>query len=93
MIYNQEEIAAVFKALADKKRINILFLLQDGEKCACHLLEITKMAQSALSYHMKILCESGLVICKQQGKWSHYSLSENGKNTAIDMLNNLIKQK
>ena len=56
-----EERARVFKALCDERRQKILELLQDGEKCACVLIEKMGMPQSSLSYHMKILCDSGIV--------------------------------
>jgi len=45
------------------------------EKCACVLAEQLDMAQSTLSYHMKILCESGIVDSRQDGKWIHYKIS------------------
>ena len=44
----------IFKALCDEKRLSILELLKGGEKCACVLMEELNIAQSALSYHMKI---------------------------------------
>lgn len=65
----------IFKALCDEKRLSILELLKGGEKCACVLMEELNIAQSALSYHMKILCESGIVTSRQEGKWTHYTLS------------------
>ena len=61
----------IFKALCDEKRLSILELLKGGEKCACVLMEELNIAQSALSYHMKILCESGIVTSRQEGKWTH----------------------
>lgn len=36
--------------------------------------------------HMKILCEFGLVTGRQDGKWTHYSLSEYGRDKAVKML-------
>ena len=56
-----EEQAKVFKAFCDEKRLRILELLREGEKCACVLLEQLDLGQSGLSYHMKILVESGIV--------------------------------
>ena len=53
--------ARVFKALCDPKRLAILEELRGGEKCACVLQEPMELTQSGLSYHMKVLCESGLV--------------------------------
>lgn len=70
--------AKIFKALCDEKRLTILNHLRSGEKCACVLIEYMGIGQSALSYHMKILCESGIVTSRQDGKWTHYSLNQQG---------------
>ena len=72
---DHQENAKVFKALCDPKRLAILEQLRSGEKCACVLLEPMDLTQSGLSYHMKILCECGLVETRKEGKWSHYSLN------------------
>lgn len=63
-----EERSRVFKALCDERRQRILELLRHGEKCACVLMEEMGMPQSSLSYHMKILCDSGLVTSREEGK-------------------------
>ena len=81
-----EKNAKVFKAFCDEKRLAILELLQSGEKCACILIDEMGIGQSGLSYHMKILCESGIVDSRQAGKWTHYRLSENGSRYAADLL-------
>lgn len=78
--------AKVFKALCDEKRLAILELLRSGEKCACILIDRLRMGQSAVSYHMKILCESGIVTCRQEGKWTHYRLSDMGSKAAAELL-------
>lgn len=78
--------AKVFKALCDEKRLAILELLRSGEKCACVLIEQMNIGQSSLSYHMKILCESGIVDSRQDGKWMHYRLSEAGSRHAAQLL-------
>jgi len=81
--------AKVFKALCDEKRLAILELLRSGEKCACVLIDTLGMGQSAVSYHMKILCESGIVESRQEGKWTHYQLSEAGSQHALELLKQL----
>lgn len=78
--------AKVFKALCDPKRLAILELLRSGEKCACVLIDTLGMGQSAVSYHMKILCESGIVASRQEGKWTHYRLSNTGGKAAVELL-------
>ena len=67
--------AVIFKAFCDENRIRILQLLSDGEKCACKLLEEMNITQPTLSHHMKILCDSGIVEGRKEGKWMHYSIS------------------
>lgn len=79
----------IFKALCDEKRLSILELLKGGEKCACVLMEELNIAQSALSYHMKILCESGIATSRQEGKWTHYTISKSGREYAIKRLTEL----
>jgi len=84
-----EEQAKIFKAFCDDNRLQILELLRGGEKCACVLLEKLDMGQSALSYHMKILTESGIVESRQDGKWTHYKISEKGSARAGSLLKEL----
>ena len=83
------EQAKRFKAFCDEGRLRILELLQDGELCACELIPRLDMGQSTLSYHMKILCESGIVNNRQEGKWAHYSISAEGREAAIAYLQTL----
>ncbi len=66
----------ILKALSDENRLNIIMFLQDGEKCACNLLDLLNIGQSTLSHHMKILCDSGIVSARKEGKWTHYSLNK-----------------
>ena len=89
MVTIHEKNAKVFKAFCDEKRLAIIELLRSGEKCACILIDEMNIGQSSLSYHMKILCESGVVIGRQEGKWTHYSLSKEGSDMAIALLKEL----
>ena len=64
--------ALVFKALSDPTRLQILDMLSCGELCACDILEAFRITQPTLSYHMKILVDSGLVSAKKEGVWMNY---------------------
>lgn len=90
MDHNFQENAKVFRALCDPKRLAILEQLRSGEKCACVLKEPMELTQSGLSYHMKILCESGIVQSRQEGKWTHYRLSQAGLERAMALLASLM---
>ena len=81
--------ALIFKAFCDENRIRILKMLRSGEKCACKLLEELNVTQPTLSHHMKILCASGVVVGRKEGKWMHYSISGEGAKIAKDLLKEL----
>jgi ArsR family transcriptional regulator len=89
-ITTYDDQVKVFKAFCDEKRLRILELLRSGEKCACVLIEQLDMPQSSLSYHMKILCESGIVDSRPDGKWMYYKISEKGGGEAMALLRELI---
>ena len=89
MELTNKQITVIFKALCDENRVQIFRLLQKGERCACHLLEEMQLSQPTLSHHMKILCDSGLVVGRKEGKWMHYSISAEGAEAAIKCISEL----
>ncbi len=80
----------LFKALADQNRLQILELLQGGEKCACVLLEELNIAQPTLSHHMKILTDAELINYRKEGKWMYYSLREDTKDYILKSIEKFI---
>ncbi|NLM46768.1 MAG: winged helix-turn-helix transcriptional regulator [Firmicutes bacterium] len=87
------EYLRVFRAFTDENRVRILELLSGGEQCACILLEELKISQPTLSYHMKILCDSGLVKSRRAGKWNYYSINQDGCEYAGRLLQAIGKRK
>ncbi len=83
---DERKTALIFKAFCDENRIRILKMLTSGEKCACKMLEELNVTQPTLSHHMKILCDSGVVIGRKEGKWMHYSISSEGATVAAESL-------
>ena len=75
------EYATYFAALADEHRIHILTMLLDGELFAGNILKELDISQPTLSHHMKVLCESGIVSARKEGRWTYYSISEAGRDT------------
>lgn len=73
---NHADYVLVFKALADETRLKIIELLVNGPLCACKILENFKITQPTLSYHMKALCDSGLVDFRRDGALMIYSLNK-----------------
>jgi len=68
------ETAALFHALSDPIRIEVLGLLAGGERCVCDLTAALDVAQSRLSWHLKTLKDAGLVSDRRVGRWSYYTL-------------------
>lgn len=82
--------AKIFKAFCDEKRLQIIYLLQNEEKCTCKLVEEMQMPQSSLSYHMRILCDAGIVIGREEGKWTHYRICREQVETAVSLLKEIL---
>ncbi len=86
-----DHYARIFKALGDPNRLSILHTLQKKEKCGHDLLESLGIGQPTLSHHMKILCDSGIVIGEKKGKWVYYSISPEGMETVLDILHSICE--
>ena len=74
---NYPDYALICKALGDETRIKIFDMLKHGKMCACNILDKFQITQPTLSYHMKMLCDSGLIIGEKAGKWVNYSIDKN----------------
>lgn len=88
---DKEKLVLKFKALSDLRRLEILKMISVEEKCACVLLEKLDLTQSGLSYHMKILTDSELVIPRQDGKWTHYSINKEFTKDILEFFNSISK--
>jgi len=65
----------LFHALSDETRLAVIEMLHDGERCVCDLQDALDVAQSRLSFHLKVLKDAGLVTDRKDGRWVHYALS------------------
>ena len=81
-----EKLSEIFKALSDPTRLRLIQLLNNCKPGACnggplcvnalaHQLGVT---QSAVSQHLRILRQTGLVRGERNGNFMHYSLDPNG---------------
>ena len=64
----------VFKALSSESRIKIVGLLKEHPHCVNAIVERLGMTQSAVSQHLRILKEAGLVRGLKRGNWMHYEM-------------------
>ena len=67
-------VQSLLKALADPNRLQIIEALASGERCVCDLTSDLGLAQSRLSFHLKVLKQCGLLSDRQSGRWVYYRL-------------------
>ncbi len=71
-------VARAFHALSDPSRVAILRQLGRGECCVCDITDALDLTQPLLSFHLKVLRESGLVTTRKDGRWAWYALAPEG---------------
>ena len=83
-----EQLAAIFKALADPTRVSIVNQLACGEECCvCDLTETFDLSQPTVSHHLRVLRDVGLVEAERRGTWAYYRLVPD----AIDRLRDVLE--
>ena len=81
-----EKLVEIFKALSDPTRLRLVKLLNDcqpgvcegGPLCVNALAHQLGVTQSAVSQHLRILRQAGLVSGARRGSFMHYSLDLDG---------------
>ena len=58
--------------------------------CVCELQSLHGLAQSKVSYHLKVLREARLVHESRRGKWSFYAVDETAARAALTELGGLL---
>lgn len=69
-------MAAVFKALSNPVRVQIIDLLHryGGQVCVCDIENHFSLSQPTISHHLKVLRQAGLVEAEQCGLWVYYTV-------------------
>ncbi|MCK5098388.1 MAG: metalloregulator ArsR/SmtB family transcription factor [Desulfobacteraceae bacterium] len=83
------ELIKCFKALSDKTRLRLLYVLQQYELNVNEIVLVVDMIQSGVSRHLKILLDSGLLTSRKDGSFTYYSAAEN--DTAKSLISLLEK--
>lgn len=90
----QDEIrllhAEICQALADPKRIALLYTLYEGPQCVTDLAAALGVPQPTASYHLRILRERGLVLADPEGTTVHYSLADDRIVEALELLRAML---
>jgi ArsR family transcriptional regulator len=68
-------LAGVAKALGDPTRLQIIDVIRKATPeavCQCELMPLFDMSQPALSKHLKVLIEAGVLLSQRRGTWIYY---------------------
>ena len=87
-MHTVEELSKVLKVLADPTRLTMLKQMQDGEQCACSFVDCFDISQPAISRHLKMMRQAGLLLERRDKQWIHYRLNETSPfySIVIDVL-------
>lgn len=85
----QDQAQRLLRALAEPIRLQVVQVLQDGERCVCDLTSDLDLAQSKLSFHLKVLKDAGLIRARQEGRWIYYRLEPSALLLLRDWLGQL----
>ena len=66
----------VLKALGDPKRFQLLQLMSERSYCVRALARRSELSESAVSQHLKVLREAGLVLGVKRGYYTHYCVEK-----------------
>ena len=71
-----QTVADIFKQLGDGSRIRIFWLLCHCEECVINLSSLVDMSSPAVSHHLRLLKNSGLIISRRSGKEMYYRTAD-----------------
>ena len=86
---NASEAVSLLKGLANESRLMIMCVLSEGEVSVGQLNQRIKLSQSALSQHLAVLREQGLVQTRRESQTIYYSLADSAALNIIELLHNV----
>jgi ArsR family transcriptional regulator len=79
----------ILKALCEPRRFLLLRLVSERGYCIRALARKSYLSESAVSQHLKVLREAGLVVGEKRGYYTHYKLDKSALDSIIDELSSI----
>ena len=79
----------LLKALGNKKRLEVMYILREGEQKVGDLEKIIGLSQSALSQHLAVLRSAGIVDTRRQAQAIYYSVKNDNAVRLLKMLGDI----
>jgi len=86
-----DQLARLLKVLAAATRVRIVRLLKGRALCVNALAARLGVTQGAVSQHLRVMRDAGIVIDEKRGYWVHYRLNENTLAAWRDALDALLR--
>lgn len=87
------DLNAIFKALNDPTRREILDLLKEKDLTAGEIADKFNISKPSISHHLDLLRQAGLVVSVKEGQFIFYSLNTTVMDEMIKWVINLQSQK
>ena len=84
-----QRIADIFRQLGDPSRIRIFWLLCHCEECVVNIADMVEMSSPAVSHHLRVLKDSGLLDSRREGREVYYRAAD---TTQSRLLHEMIEQ-
>lgn len=70
------DVSDAFSLLSDATRLKILWLLCHSEDCVANIAAAVEMSSPAVSHHLRLLKQAGLIKSRKKGKEVYYTASK-----------------
>lgn len=84
-----EAVAELFSQLGDPSRVRLFWALCHCEECVTDIAEMMDMSSPAVSHHLRVLKNCGLIDSRRDGKEVYYKAAEGTKSK---LMHNMIEQ-
>ena len=84
-----QSVADIFRQLGDPSRIRIFWLLCHCEECGVNIADMVEMSSPAVSHHLRVLKDSGLLSSRREGREVYYRAAD---TTQSRLLHEMIEQ-
>lgn len=71
-----QDVASVFSLISDCTRVKILWLLCHTEDCVMNIASAVDMSAPAVSHHLRVLKQAGMLKFRREGKETYYTLAD-----------------
>ena len=78
-----EKVSMTFQLISDPTRLKILWFLCHHETCVNNIAATVEMSSPAVSHHLRLLKQAGLISARRDGKEMYYKLSDTPEATLL----------